>query len=234
MKTILVRAIMAPLVVLGIAGCASPSSTVESRRAKIPEFALSPALTAPDAYHTPDAKWSSDVQSTILKYTGGGLIPALVGSAVDKHILNEQQARFDESQAAALPAINERASRPPAAVVENAVRSAARANGFLATKIRDQAKCVLEIKIVRFGLAKRNKEEDADPMMVAQILVDLTIRAGDTTFIHLGGFSGASNKALRMSTLAKNPEVIADLYRAAADSLRDLLTTIFQTKYDQS
>lgn len=233
MKAILVWPNLALLAGLSLAGCASSSSTVETRRAKVPEFAFSPALIAANAYHVPDAKWSSDVQSTITKYTGGGLIPALVGAAVDNHILTEQQKRFDQSQAASLSVINEPARNPPVAVVENAVMRAVRANEFLAKKIREKAKCAFETKIVRFGLAKRNKEEEPDPMMAAQILVDLTIRGGDGAVIHIGGYSGSSSSALPMSTLVKNPDVISKLYGEAADSLRDVLTGFLKRKYDE-
>lgn len=233
MKNALIKSICGLLATLIIAGCASSSSTPEARRGKVPEFAFSPVLVASNAYHPPDAKWSSDVQSTITKYTGGGLIPALVGAAVDKHILSEQQEKFDKGQAPLLATINERASIPPSEVVEKAVMNAMMSNGFLATKVREKAKDVLEIKIVRFGLAKRNNEEESDPMMAAQILVDLTIRTGAASLLHIGGYSGSSADSIPISALAKDPEVIIKLYGEAADSLRDVLTSFLKRKYDE-
>jgi hypothetical protein len=103
--------------------------------------------------------------------------------------------------------------------VERAVLSALKANGFLGQKIHGSSENILEVTLLRFGLAKRNKEEEADTSLVAQVLVNLTIHRKDGGLIRLGGYSGSSGEARPMSAVAQNPELITKLYDEAADSL---------------
>ena len=218
-------------------------TTVETRREKVPEFSISAAQVDPLAYQVPDAKWArepSNVSEKIIKYTGGGLVPALIGVAIDSHAQKEdqkaqgeQQRKFEESQAAVLPILNERASRPPKIAVDAAVASAVKGNRFLAQKMHADAKDVLEIKITRFGLAKRNNGDESDPPMVAQILVMLTIREGNGSVTNLGGYSGSSNDPLPMSAIFKDPSLIDRLYDEAAESLRTVLLGFFGRKYGE-
>jgi hypothetical protein len=219
--------------ILAIAGCASSPTTPAERKAKVPEFALSSLQVSQGAYQPPDAKWSSDVQSQILKYTGGGLVPALVGAAIDKHNLAEQQRKFDEAQASLLTTLNEKASNPPTAAIEESVVRAVSANAFLAQKSRSTSNNKLEARLIRFGLAKRSKEDEADPKMVAQVLVDLAIRNGDVLVLRLGGYSGSSSDAVPISELAKNPDQIAKLYEQAAASLGSTIANFLTRKFDE-
>ena len=215
-----------------LAGCVSSSPTVATRRARVPEFAVLSVVVASDAYQAPDAKWSPNLQSTLPKYTGGGLLPVIVGAAVDKHVTAQQQKKFEESQAASLPTINERASQPPSAVVKGAVLSALRANGFFAQRMREDSKNTLEIRILHFGLAEKGKEEGAEPKLSAQILVDLTIRTAGGARIGIGGYSGSSGESLPVGALAKEPGLIPTLYDEAADSLREFLGASLRRKYE--
>jgi hypothetical protein len=223
----------AALAVLIIAGCASAPPSAEERRAKVPEFSFSSLHVSPGAYHVPDAKWTSDVQSQIVKYTGGGLVPALVGAAIDNHNLSEQQRKFEEAQAPLLPILNEKASSPPSAAVEKAVIDTVTANSFLAQKVRSTSARTLEIRLIRFGLAKKNKQDEGDPEMAAQVLVDLTIRSGDTVLLRLGGYSGSSADGVPISALAKNPDLITKLYHQAAESLGSTIANFLKRKYDE-
>ncbi len=224
---------VAAFVALVTVGCTTPSSTVDTRRAKIPEFSVSKALVAPDAYHVPDATWSPEMESTIPRYTGGGLLPVLIGASIDKHVTSEQQQAFDKSQAALLPMINEHASKPPFVAIDNSIASAVRSNGFLAQRIRDNAKNLLEPKIVRFGLVRKNRGEEADPVMSAEVVVEVTIRVVDGTAVRIGKFSGSSRNGFAMSALADEPERIQTLYGEAADSFRDLANKILKFKYGE-
>ena len=223
----------AAVAVLVFVGCTSPSSTPETRKARVPEFALSPSFPAPDAYHAPNAQWSPNMASTIPKYTGGGLLPVLIGATVDKQVTSGQQNAFDSNQAALLPTINAGASVAPFSAIDVSISTAIRKNAFLAGKIRDNSKNRLETKIIRFGLVKKNREEEIDPMMSAEILVEVTLRVEDGAPVKIGGFSGSSSRAFSMSALSKEPDRIQMLYREAADSLVDLISKIMKIKYGE-
>lgn len=222
-------------------GCTSTS--VETRREKVPEFSISTAQVDPKAYQVPDVKWAgepSNASEKITKYTGGGLVPAIIGAVIDSHAQkvdqktqNEQQRVFEDAQAALLPVLNQRASQPPQTAIDAAVASAVRENRFLAKKVHVEANDVLEITITRFGLAKRGNTDESDPPMVAQILVTLKFRDRHATITNLGGYSGSSITPLPMSALFKDPTLIDRLYDQAAESLRTGLTGFFARKYGE-
>lgn len=232
-------ALFAPLLLLS---CASPTAAVAARRAKVPDFSLSAVQVDPQAYREPDAKWAKSPSNApeYVHLLGGGLIPALLAAAISEEVqlrgqegLASQQRRFEETQAGVLPVLNSLANQPPVAAVEAAVTAAMKENRFLAPRIRTDAANVLEARIVRFGLAKRDNVEESDPPMVAQILVTLSLRSPQGPVIALGGYSGSSRDSVRISGLLRAPDIMGPLYGQAADSLREVLRGALSRKFDE-
>ncbi len=129
--------------------------------------------------------------------------------------------------------MNQNASALPVAEVDAAVRAAVMKNSFLRGKVRGSSDTVLQIAIIHYGLGRKNRVQEADPIVAAEIWVSLDLKRGATTVLHIGNFSGMSQSSIPISQVATDPAAATLAYREAAASLQDLLTTIFTTRYGE-
>ena len=159
------------------------------------------------------------MESTIPKYTGGGLIPVLVGAVIDSHVTGKQQAAFDADKAPLLPVVNSNADHPPVELVSNAVMAAVRDNGFLNSKRVPSSKSVLETRIVRFGLVRKGLSAEGEPELAGEIWIQVKLTLADGTTEVDRKFVGTSSDVFKMATLASEEGRIALLYDEASQSL---------------
>lgn len=221
---------------LGLAagGCASTATPPEARRKELADVALVAPRIAPGAYHAPDATQSPDMASKVPRFTGGGLLPVLLGAAIDAHVTAEQQAAFDASHAPLLPLVNERARALSTEDIGRAISEGVQRCRYLKAIATARSKNVLTGTVVRYGLVRRYDSLAGEAELSAEVWLDLTITRSDGTVLLDRKFSGTSDAAYSTKALHDAPERIGQLYREALESLTGVVGYHLALRYDGS
>jgi hypothetical protein len=160
------------------AGCASTGLTA-TQRAKFEKVALEPARTSSDAYQKPDPARSPDMARKIPQYTLGGLIPLLIGKAIDEASRASQREKFEGKHPNAVKEAAARLSASPGDAITTQLRGALGERSFFRDRLSPSAETKMAIAVTRYGLVLEFAKDDDNPKLIYSLAADLTVTAKD-------------------------------------------------------
>jgi hypothetical protein len=215
-----------------LSGCATGWS--EAEKAKLSQVMVAPATVAKDCYQKPDATVSPGMANSIPVATGGGLIPALVGSAIDAAVMSKQQREFESTQAKYFPDLAKLFTVPPAAEVAEGIKRALGKQDFFASRVAEQAPAVFKTEIVRYGLMKSSDAKPGvDPKLSLRIIAKIELTLPDGTVLYSTQATGTSSRELSASEILNDPDFVKTSMAEAADSVGEQLRWKIGTKLEK-
>jgi hypothetical protein len=135
-----------------LAGCATTWN--EHQRATLTAASVQKPTVKRDAYHNPDATKSPGMANSIPNMTGGGLIPALIGSAIDAGVTASQQRHFEASAGRYFDQIKTITAAAPLDELKQEMELRLKADEFFSTRLTAQAANQFTVEVQRFGLVR--------------------------------------------------------------------------------
>ncbi|HEX2101379.1 MAG TPA: hypothetical protein VHF69_11975 [Candidatus Synoicihabitans sp.] len=201
-------------------GCATTWSDGQRRQ-------LTAVRLAANAYHDPDVKNSPGMSNAIPQMTGGGLIPSLIGSAIDAHVTAKQQREFEAANGDCLPDLKEAFNVTPEAEVHRALNDTLTGHPFFGTRLVEEAKAGFAVEILRYGLARSPASSGADIRLRVRIIVKIRLADAKGGKLLERELAGVASAAKRPTEILADPEFIPNGIRQAANDLaRELLSQL--------
>jgi hypothetical protein len=213
--------------VIALTGCStvwSPSQT-----AKLAHIATTPATVAPNAYEKPSAKDSPHMSRSIPQATGGGLIPSLLGSAIDGAVTAHQQSKFEKTAAEHFEALKTEFGDAPSAEVNAALIETLQADPFFGPRLAKEAPAKFTVTINSYGLAKSPLSEGDDILLRVQIGAEVKLEAADESLFSFT-VVGVGSRAARATEILKQADFINASKREAAIDLANQVLGQLQPK----
>ncbi len=198
-------------------GCATTWS--EQQRMKLTAVSVQEPTAAKDAYHKPDATLSPGMATAIPVATGGGLIPSLIGSAIDASVKASQQKHFEESAVNYFAPLKAIAADAPLSEVKQEVESCLKSDGFFSSRLTAQAANNFNIQVTRFGLVRSSDATKENMKLCYEIVCRIRLKLGDGETLIDQQVTGASFLGARIEEFIENPALLSDHRKMAIGNL---------------
>ena len=215
-----------------LSGCATNWS--ESQKASLAFVALNKTTLVKNAYQKPDAKVSPGMANSIPAATGGGLIPALIGSAIDASVTAKQQRKFEETNAQYFDALRVAMADAPTRFVDVALQTMLGADTFFGSRLHENSSCMFCSEILNYGLANSPYSKKDDVLLRLRISAKFTIKLADGSILFETTLEGVGSTAKRASEIVADPNFYSTGAREAAISLTDQLQVALDKKAQKS
>ncbi len=210
-------------------GCSSVWS--EAEKAKLAQVMVAAPSVAKDSYQKPDATTSPGMANTIPMTTGGGLIPALVGAAIDAGVMSKQQREFESTQAKYFPDLAKRFSVPPAAELAEGIKRVLHKDDFFASRLAAQAPAVFKTEIVHYGLSKSSDAKPGvDPKLCLRIIAKIELTLPDGSVLYSTRVTGFSSRELSAADILTDVDFVKVSIAEATESVGEQLRWKLGTK----
>lgn len=222
----LLCAIGALAVVVVLSGCSTTWS--EQDKAHLTSLSVTPATVAKDAYQKPDATDSPGMAQGIPQATGGGLIPALLGAAVDAAVTSHQQSKFEATEAQYLPEIAKAMTSAPTAELHRAVRQSLGQHTFFGARMSDKPGAKFTLEIEKYGLQKSPLSKSQDDIKLrVRIIAKAELKGANGDTLWSRSIAGVASRAKHAAEILKDPEFIAQgIQEAAIDFANQVITEL--------
>lgn len=204
-------------------GCATGWSSAQ--KAKLSSIAITQPAIAPSSYHKPDVSLAPGYSESIPAATGGGLIPALIGSAMDSHVTARQQSEFEQSSGFRFGQIQEKCSEFPAEELQNFVTQAMRRDAFFRARLSAEGRAKLSVSVTRHGLVRSRFSAQNDLRLCYGISGKLELRGDDGEVLLVQSIAAGSELCAEIAEFATKDGLIARARREACENLA------FQIRY---
>ena len=176
-------------------------------KASITALALSGPTVKKDAYHSPDPTRSPGMSNTVPMATGGGLIPALIGVAIDQGVTASQRSSFEKNVGNLTPKIDKIYASSSHQVLRQKLMTYLRGDQFFSQRLGSPSKSILSVEITSYGLAKSSKKtSQAFPLSYRIVAnVKLTNPAGKELFQQV--ISGESLESVSTASASSQPHL---------------------------
>lgn len=205
------------LVALLFSGCATTWS--EHDRAQLKAVDVAPVQVAKAAYQKPDATDSPGMTNSIPTVTGGGLIPSLIGSAIDATVMAKQQKKFEAGNAQHFEALAARMTAPPSAELEAALRQELAGHEFFGPRLSPGAPARFTTEILGYGLQKSPLSQKDDILLRVRIIARIELVLPDKKVLLRTQITGVASTAAHAEDIVADPEFIA---KGTAEAVKDL------------
>jgi hypothetical protein len=167
----------------------------------------------------------------IPQFTGGGLIPALIGEAIDAGVTAKQQRKFEASESKHFAALASAMATPPVDELHGAVQRALSAHEFFGPRLHEQGGATLFTEIVSYGLQKSPLSKSQDDLLLrVRIGVRATLSAADGEVLWSGAIAGVASTAKHAAEIVDDSAFIATGLREAADDFAQQLLVELEIK----
>jgi len=168
-----------------------------------------------DAYQDPKGA-APGTMNSVAGATGGGLIGALIGSAVEA----TQNNMFEGREGEKFAKLKSASPKNISGSVDREVKKAFKGNPFFSSKIKGQSANTVTSKITGYSLARTGKTEGT-LLMSPSITADVTITGADGKEIGSGweNVSGISTISQPVAAYIANPSLLKKGYEEAARNL---------------
>jgi len=174
-------------------GCATTWSDRE--RGQLSSVAVGEVTVDKEAYKKPDAKDSPDMANKIPMATLGGLIPSLIGSAIDASVTAKQQRNFEKENAQYFSELAAHMPAPPVKELQIALKHALAANDFFGPRLGEVAPANFTLEIVSYGFQKSPRSQNGIILLRVQIVAHVSIKLPDGTILWNALISGVASTA---------------------------------------
>lgn len=205
-----------------VSGCASTWST--EQKASIKTVMVEQPTAAKDAYHVPDATKSPGMANSIPAATGGGLIPALIGSAIDASVTSKQQKAFVASSGKYFDQIRVSASEPPLAAIKAELEKRLKADEFFAQKVADTAEDRFSLTITSHGLVRSPNSPPKYLRFCYSITCQVKFKVGKDDMLIDQVFYGNSFATDSIEKFVEKPELMEQYRSEAVSQLCDSIS----------
>lgn len=197
-------------------GCSTTWST--EQRTRLTHVVLTGATVADHAYQKPDAKESPRMAEKIPQATMGGLIPALIGSAIDKSVTSHQQQKFEASDSTYFAALEKAFGPVPTTEIDAAFRQVLQHHRFFSSRISDQGGAVFSVRIVRYGLNKSPLSKGEEIWLRVAITAEVKLTEGNEEFFR-AEYTGVARLGARSKDILGSSDFFVIGRREAAEDL---------------
>lgn len=208
------------ILLLALTGCSSTTTLTPVQVSALEESKLSiGAVTQADnAVKAPNPTTEPGYNSAVPAGTGGGLIPALIGAAIDSSIKADQRKNFDEKYSEYFEAVDKNTPEDLSNALNDKLADAVTSNEFFAPLIVEESRIKLNTTITAYGLNRTNKINDEVFLTFGVSALVEMASAGEKPIIKKI-FSAQAGKEYTMKDYAEQEQLITEMSLKAVENL---------------
>lgn len=212
--------------ILTLTGCSTLS---EKQKAMISGVGVKPYEMAPGALHIPDGTASPNASSGVPAATGGGLIPALIGSAIDTSVTSRQQKEFEKNNGQYFKNANDSIPEDIVKQLEARTVKVLNSDPFFGSRLKSKPSSFFCGKVLDYGLT-RLSEKNGNIYLEAKIKLDVWLVGSDGKKMFKQPVSASSKDAYTMQQYASDKSLSARVFEQALDDFEVQLIKLTDAK----
>ena len=209
-------------------GCST--TLTEGQKAQLTEVSLGRVAAVGSAYHSPDATKSPGMANAVPAATGGGLIPALIGSAIDAGVKSKQRGDYSDLYGEFSLRIDSIYSGSPEEALKTKLESYLKEDAFFSSRLVESAASVFEVTIEEMGFVRAAESPKGAMSLVYELSGRVTLRTPSEPMMLNLFLSGASRYSAEPQEIAQNPALKTKFVGEAVDSFVEAFRAQMDTK----
>lgn len=211
-----------------VSGCKTTWSDAD--RSAISSVGVSPVGSLPDAYRKPDPTQSPGMATSIPVATGGGLIPALIGSAIDAKVTSKQRKEYEATALQYFDEVELLCEEPPTGQVRDSMVEMLRAQPFFRDLFSEEATDGFSVEITRHGLVRSFAASKERMTLSYEIVANVEFKNGRGKRLLKQVIDGASETAPLIEEIVADETLLMRLRTEAAESFARNLRVVLEAK----
>jgi hypothetical protein len=219
----------AALLLAGLLGsCGNQWS--ETQKANLTPVTVRQTAMASGAYHEPDATNPPGTSNTVPAATGGGLIPALIGVAIDAGVSKSQQSKFDKSDGHYAGSSKQNVPGDLTKRFSEKFDRSLKKDAFFNGRLKQEASALIQPTIVKHGYKRVGVADDGGILMSPVVEVELLVTGSDAKILLKQNVTSPGGSPARLSEYAGSAAKARAAYDKELDSLITQIGIIWNTK----
>lgn len=186
---------------------------------QLSSVALVRAEMKADAYHEPDGTDTPGMGSSLPTATGGGILPALIGSAIDAGVSKVQQSKFENANGHYAEAAKRNIPTGLDKRLTEKLEIGLRKDAFFRTRLRKDGAGKILPTVIRYGYARSSKSDSGEILMSPSMLIEVEIIGADGKSLLKEVVKSDSAQAKPMKTYANDAAFARRAFDVEMDSL---------------
>lgn len=204
-------------VVLSLASCA-PGKLTEAQKASLERVTVYQPVVQAEDLKPVDGSESPNAASNVPMATGGGIIPALIGSAIDAGVTAHQSSQFKKQYGAQIDQVQARIPRSPGpALRERATRVLKKDSFFGSRYTENKAGNRFDGDLVSYGLVRYDRKNDQTTLGM-DISCNVWLMDANSKKLFSQLIIGRSVDSHTIHDYAAKPKLVDKVYAQALDS----------------
>jgi hypothetical protein len=230
MKSTCLRLLTLPAIALAFSSCSQNWS--EAQKSQLSTVSVSEPSVKAGAMKDASGIDSPNAATTVPMATGGGLIPALIGVAIDAGVTAHQRSQFEKQYGQQLGKVN--ASVPK--TVDKKLRASAekmlRGDEFFGPRLKNDSPNRFSAELTSYGLERFHRTNDETHLGAGvNVLVRLNDANGEKLLEQV--IAARSTNSVAVGELAAQPKKVDALFDEAAANFALQLKTALDRKLNR-
>jgi hypothetical protein len=228
MKTSLV---LVSLPVLFLASCANKLS--EAQKSSLTQVMVNrPAVEAGDLKPA-DGTDSPNASTGVPMATGGGLIPALIGTAIDAGVTAHQSSQFKKQYGAQLDQVQAQIPRNPGPDLRERAAKVLKKDEFFGSRLVESgAPNQFDGDLFSYGLVRYDRSED-QTVLGLQITCDVWLTDAKSKRLFTRRLTARSTDSHTIHDYAAKPALVKKVYAQALDGFEVQFKSLLDAQLDR-
>ncbi|MCD8482671.1 MAG: hypothetical protein LR015_08420 [Verrucomicrobia bacterium] len=206
-----------PIITLCVLLSGCRTTWTDGQKSQLSQIGVGKVETQELAYHSPDPTRTSAMVAAIPIATGGGLIPALIGSAVDATVKARQKSSYEALYGEFTEDIDLLYAETPEALLKDKMKVFLSEHEFFASRISEEPTSFFNVEILKVGFVRSPTAKNDATDLLYEITGRVQLVLPDGKLLLNLPLSGASTLTAFPEDLASKPELVAVFKEEAVD-----------------
>lgn len=230
MNSSYLRWLALPVVALACSSCSHSWS--EAQKSQLSTVALSEPVAVPGAAQPASGIDSPNASTSVPMATGGGLIPALIGVAIDAGVEAHQKNQFEKQYAGQIEKVNANMPKGLGKKLRASTEKMLRSDEFFGPRLKDQSASRFSGELLSYRLERFHRTND-QTHLGARLTVQVRLAGADGKSLLDQPVTGTSTSSISVGELAGNPKKIDHLFDEAVANYTTTLKAVLDQKLNR-
>ena len=223
--------VMKNIVLLIISGIALTGCTTltEKQKEMLTTVSIRPHEAIENAFHDPDGTASPNAGESVPAATGGGLIPALIGSAIDKGVTSSQRKSFNEDNQQYFEEVNRTTPKDVVQQLQARATKVLKEDSFFGPRLTEGSDNYFDGEILDYGL-KRAHKTDGKIYLGASLSIKVWLMGSDGKKMFTQILTISSKDSYTMAQYATDDTLTSKVFLQAMDDFEEKFKSMLDWK----
>lgn len=206
---------LAALLAVGMMASCAPQGWTEAQKASVTPVSLKSVRIAEGAYHEPDGTDSPGLK----KKMPPGLVPLLIGAAIDAGVEQSQQSSFNKSYGSHSAGARRNIPSGLDQRLSEKLKAQMKRHAFFGSRLKDDAAASIQPAIVKYGYVRQSETDEGEILVAPVVAMEFIVTGSDGKQLLRQRVTSLGMNPKPLKAFAANPAVARAAFEKELDTV---------------